>query len=55
MQAALGIALWAGDNTDVHFADTVKVPDWGCDQEVACLFADAAPIEMRRLAHWGVP
>jgi fumarate reductase flavoprotein subunit len=56
MQAALGnCAMGKGDNTDVHFADTVKGSDWGCDQEVARLFADAAPIEMRRLAHWGVP
>ncbi|NCC26281.1 MAG: fumarate reductase flavoprotein subunit, partial [Deltaproteobacteria bacterium] len=56
MQAALGnCAMGEGDNTDVHFLDTVKGSDWGCDQEVARLFADAAPIEMRRLAHWGVP
>jgi len=56
MQAALGnCAMGKGDNVDVHFADTVKGSDWGCDQEVARLFADAAPIEMRRLAHWGVP
>ena len=56
MQAALGnCAKGEGDNTDVHFVDTVKGSDWGCDQEVARLFADTAPIEMRRLAHWGVP
>ncbi|MEF2146309.1 MAG: fumarate reductase flavoprotein subunit [Desulfovibrionaceae bacterium] len=56
MQAALGnSAMGEGDNPDVHFADTVKGSDWGCDQEVARLFADSAPIEMRRLAHWGVP
>ncbi len=56
MQAALGnCAMGKGDSVDVHFADTVKGSDWGCDQEVARLFADAAPIEMRRLAHWGVP
>lgn len=56
MQAALGnSAMGEGDNSDVHFADTVKGSDWGCDQEVARLFADAAPIEMRRLASWGVP
>ena len=56
MQAALGnCAMGEGDNVDVHFMDTVKGSDWGCDQEVARLFADAAPIEMRRLAHWGVP
>ncbi|WP_338669450.1 fumarate reductase flavoprotein subunit [Pseudodesulfovibrio methanolicus] len=56
MQAALGnCAKGEGDNSDVHFIDTVKGSDWGCDQEVARLFADAAPIEMRRLAAWGVP
>ncbi len=56
MQAALGnCAKGKGDNTDTHFADTVKGSDWGCDQEVARMFADTAPIEMRRLAHWGVP
>ena len=56
MQAALGNSVMGeGDNPDVHFADTVKGSDWGADQEVARLFADAAPIEMRRLAGWGVP
>jgi succinate dehydrogenase or fumarate reductase, flavoprotein subunitGram-negative/mitochondrial subgroup len=56
MQASLGnCAKGEGDGPDVHFADTVKGSDWGCDQEVARLFADRAPIEMRQLAHWGVP
>jgi fumarate reductase flavoprotein subunit len=56
MQASLGnCAKGEGDCPDVHFADTVKGSDWGCDQEVARLFADRAPIEMRQLAHWGVP
>jgi len=56
MQAALGNSVMGeGDCPDVHFADTVKGSDWGCDQEVARMFADTAPIEMRRLAHWGVP
>ena len=56
MQAAIGnCAMGEGDCTDVHFLDTVKGSDWGCDQEVARMFADTAPIEMRRLAHWGVP
>lgn len=56
MQAALGnCALGENDHPDVHFADTVKGSDWGCDQEVAHMFANTAPIEMRRLAHWGVP
>ena len=44
-----------GDSTDIHFADTVKGSDWGCDQEVARIFADSAPIVMREMAHWGVP
>ncbi len=56
MQAAIGnCAMGEGDGPDVHFMDTVKGSDWGCDQEVARMFADTAPIEMRRLAHWGVP
>ncbi len=56
MQAALGnSAMGAGDSPDVHFADTVKGSDWGCDQEVARLFCDNAPIAMRQMAYWGVP
>ncbi len=56
MQAALGnCAMGEGDNPDIHFEDTVKGSDWGCDQEVARLFADTAPIVMRELAFWGVP
>ena len=56
MQAAIGnCAMGEGDNPDVHFMDTVKGSDWGCDQEVARMLDDTAPIEMRRLAHWGVP
>ncbi|MFP4071656.1 MAG: fumarate reductase flavoprotein subunit [Desulfovibrionales bacterium] len=56
MQAALGnCAKGKDDCPDVHFADTVKGSDWGCDQEVARMFADRAPIEMRQLAAWGVP
>ncbi len=56
MQAALGnSAMGEGDSPDVHFADTVKGSDWGCDQEVARLFVNAAPIAMRQMAFWGVP
>lgn len=56
MQAALGnCAMGKGDCPDVHFEDTVKGSDWGCDQEVARMFVDTAPIEMRRLSYWGVP
>lgn len=56
MQAGLGNAVMAkGDSPDIHFADTVKGSDWGCDQEVARIFADTAPIVMREMAHWGVP
>ena len=51
MQAALGNAVMGkGDSTDIHFADTVKGSDWGCDQEVARIFADSAPIVMREIA-----
>ena len=39
MQASLGNAVMSqGDNEDLHFADTVKGSDWGCDQEVARMF-----------------
>ncbi len=56
MQAALGnCAGGEGDSPDAHFADTVRGSDWGCDQEVAQLFAERAPVEIRQLAHWGVP
>jgi len=56
MQAALGnSAMGQGDCPDVHFTDTVKGSDWGCDQEVARLFCDNAPIAMRQMAFWGVP
>ena len=51
MQAALGNAVMGkGDSTDIHFADTVKGSDWGCDQEVARIFADSAPIVIRGTA-----
>ena len=56
MQASLGNTFkGAGDNEDVHFEDTVRGSDWGCDQEVARLFVHAAPQAVRELAAWGVP
>ncbi len=56
MQAALGnSAMSEGDSPDIHFTDTVKGSDWGCDQDVARLFADTAPIAMREMAWMGVP
>ncbi|KPV44750.1 fumarate reductase flavoprotein subunit [Alicyclobacillus ferrooxydans] len=56
MQASLGnTAMGKGDSPDVHFMDTVKGSDWGCEQDVARIFADTAPIVMREMAHWGVP
>jgi len=56
MQASLGNAVMSeGDNEDVHFADTVKGSDWGCDQEVARMFVQTAPKTIRELAAWGVP
>ncbi|EQB5485423.1 fumarate reductase flavoprotein subunit [Campylobacter coli] len=55
MQASLGNgAKGEGDNEDLHFADTVKGSDWGCDQEVARMFAQTAPKAVRELASWGV-
>ncbi|WP_298625449.1 fumarate reductase flavoprotein subunit [uncultured Zoogloea sp.] len=56
MQASLGnTAMGAGDNEDVHFEDTVRGSDWGCDQQVARLFVHTAPQAVRELAAWGVP
>ena len=56
MQASLGNSIMGeGDNEDVHFADTVKGSDWGCDQEVARMFVNTAPKAIRELASWGVP
>lgn len=56
MQASLG-NCWgaAGDNEDVHFADTVRGSDWGADQEVVRMFTHTAPKAIRELAAWGVP
>ncbi|NQW18687.1 MAG: fumarate reductase flavoprotein subunit [Chloroflexi bacterium] len=56
MQAALAnMAAGADDSPDVHFVDTVKGSDWGCDQDVARLFTDSAPAAVRETAYWGVP
>lgn len=56
MQAALGnCAMAAGDSPAVHFSDTVKGSDWGCDQEVARLYTEQAPLAVREMAFWGVP
>ncbi len=56
MQASLGNSKMSeGDNEDIHFADTVKGSDWGCDQEVARMFVQTSPKAIRELASWGVP
>ncbi len=56
MQASLGNAKMSqGDNEDVHFMDTVKGSDWGCDQDVARMFVNTAPKAIRELSNWGVP
>jgi len=56
MQAALGnMAMSGGDSPDVHFEDTVKGADWGCNQDVARLFVSLAPVAVRQMGHWGVP
>jgi fumarate reductase flavoprotein subunit len=56
MQASLGnCCMGDGDCPDIHFSDTVKGSDWGCDQEVARLFAETAPIAVREMAYWGIP
>lgn len=56
MQASLAnSAMGQGDNEDLHFEDTVKGSDWGCDQQVARMFVHTAPKAVRELAAWGVP
>jgi fumarate reductase flavoprotein subunit len=56
MQAALGnMARSDGDSPDLHFEDTVKGADWGCDQDAARLFVELAPIAVRQMSYWGVP
>ncbi|MDX1734571.1 MAG: fumarate reductase flavoprotein subunit [Halioglobus sp.] len=56
MQASLGnCAGAAGDNEDIHFADTVRGSDWGADQQVVRMFTHTAPKAIRELACWGVP
>lgn len=56
MQASLGNGKMSeGDNEDLHFADTVKGSDWGCDQKVARMFVTTAPKAIRELASFGVP
>ncbi len=56
MQASLGNSKMSdGDNEDLHFSDTVKGSDWGCDQDVARMFVHTAPKAIRELAGWGVP
>ncbi len=56
MQASLGACIKGeGDDEDIHFADTVKGSDWGCDQEVARAFVNTSPKAIRQLAAWGVP
>ena len=56
MQASLAaVVKGEGDNEDVHFADTVRGSDWGCDQNVARMFVKTAPKAVRQLTVWGVP
>ncbi len=56
MQASLGASVkGVGDDEDVHFGDTVRGSDWGCDQDVARMFVNTAPKAIRQLSAWGVP
>lgn len=56
MQASLGACIKGeGDDEDVHFADTVKGSDWGCDQDVVRMFVNTSPKAIRQLSAWGVP
>ncbi len=55
MQASLANCIKGeGDNEDIHFEDTVRGSDWGCDQLVARMFTHMAPKATRELAAWGV-
>jgi fumarate reductase flavoprotein subunit len=55
MQASLGAcAKGEGDDEDIHFEDTVKGSDWGCEQDVARMFVNTAPKAIRQLSAWGV-
>ncbi len=55
MQASLANCVKGeGDNEDIHFEDTVRGSDWGCDQLVARMFTHMAPKATRELAAWGV-
>ncbi|MGD8227740.1 MAG: fumarate reductase flavoprotein subunit [Desulfobacteraceae bacterium] len=56
MQASLGNCYMGDmDSPDIHFEDTVKGSDWGCDQEVARIFVETAPEAVREMAFWGIP
>ncbi|MDR2164570.1 MAG: fumarate reductase flavoprotein subunit [Zoogloeaceae bacterium] len=56
MQASLAnVTKGIGDNEDVHFEDTVRGSDWGCDQVVARMFVNTSPKAVRELAAWGTP
>ena len=56
MQASLGNCYMGDEDCpDIHFEDTVKGSDWGCDQEVARIFVETAPQAVREMAFWGIP
>jgi fumarate reductase flavoprotein subunit len=56
MQASLGNCyMGEEDCPNIHFEDTVKGSDWGCDQEVARIFVETAPEAVREMAFWGIP
>ncbi|RLB98870.1 MAG: fumarate reductase flavoprotein subunit, partial [Deltaproteobacteria bacterium] len=56
MQASLGATVKGdGDDEEVHFGDTVRGSDWGCDQDVARMFVNTSPKAIRQLSVWGVP
>src|ERR687896_2531401 len=43
------------DSLDEHAYDTVSGSDWLCDQAAVEAFVQEAPMELRRLEHWGCP
>ncbi|MFI7602189.1 fumarate reductase (quinol) flavoprotein subunit [Actinoplanes sp. NPDC049681] len=48
-------AVATDDSLDEHAYDTVSGGDWLCDQDAVEAFVAEAPLELRRLEHWGCP
>ena len=56
VQASLGNSyMGRGDSPDIHFEDTVRGSDWGCEQPIVRIFVEEAPLAVRETAFWGMP